>query len=241
MLWICAIAVSGILIGVTGIGGVLVVPVLHELRGIDFRASIAAASLAFGLPGVVALWRMRCERRALSKNELVLIGATVPGALLGGLFVHVVETRSLLGALGIATVASGFWGLRTQIKTGSAPSLPSALACAAGCAVGFGSAVTGTGGPVVLWPVMMAARQELRSSLLVAQAIQLPISLCASAIHMVSGGIDLQLSAVVGVILVLGALLGQTASLLLSAKLLRTGICLLLIATGSFYIHRVLA
>ncbi|VTU30599.1 MULTISPECIES: sulfite exporter TauE/SafE family protein [unclassified Variovorax] len=241
MLWICAITVSGFLIGATGIGGVLVVPVLHELRGIDFRASIAAASLAFGLPGVMALWRMRSERGVLTKDELLLIGATIPGALLGGLFVHAAETRLLLGALGIATLASGFWGLRKQKATGTAPPLPGALACTAGCAVGFGSALTGTGGPVVLWPVMMAARQELRSSLLVAQAIQLPISICASAIHTASGGIDLKLSAIVGAILVLGALAGQTASVFLSARLLRMAVCLLLIATGSFYVYRVLA
>lgn len=241
MLWIFAIAISGILIGTTGIGGVLVVPILHELRGINFQASIAVASLAFGLPGVIALWRMRSDHRSFSRAEWLLIGATIPGALLGSMFVQAAQTRSLLGVLGVATFASGLWGLRAQKLGKSAPPLSKAVACAAGCAVGFGSAVTGTGGPVVLWPVMMAAKQEMRSSLLMAQAIQLPISICASAIHMASGGIDFKLSAMVGAILVVGALVGQVVTEFLSAGLLRTAVCLLLIATGSFYIYRVLA
>lgn len=258
MLWVCAIAFAGLLIGATGVGGVFVVPVLHELRGIDFRASIAAASLAFGLPGVLALLRLRRERGALSGHEPLLIGATVPGALLGSLFVQAVDTRVLLAVLGIATLASGLWGLwgaraarglcgsgaqgrqRGQVGANAAP-LPRWPACAAGCAVGFGSAVTGTGGPVMLWPVMMVARQELRGSLVVAQAIQLPIALCASATHLAAGGIDLRLSALVGAILTVGALLGQVVGAWLSAARLRAAVCVLLVATGGFYLRRVLA
>jgi uncharacterized membrane protein YfcA len=244
MLWICAIVIAGVLIGATGIGGVLVVPVLHDLRGIDFRASIAAASLAFGLPGLGAFWRMRSEGGAFSRGELALILATVPGAALGGWFVHAADTRLLLGMLGIATLGSGLWGLwglrRPDVSARSQP-LGRNWACAAGCAVGFGSAVTGTGGPAVLWPVMMAARQDLRSSLWIAQAIQLPIAVCASAIHMSAGGIDLALAAVVGAILVVGALVGHRAGMLMSQRLLRTAVCVLLIATGGFYLYGLMA
>lgn len=261
MLWACAIAVAGVLIGATGVGGVFVVPVLHELRGVDFRAAIAAASLAFGLPGVLALLRLRRARGALSGHEPLLIMATVPGALLGSLFVQGADTRVLLGSLGVATLASGAWGLwelwrprrrgaalagpangavRTSAVATAAP-LSRWPACAAGCAVGFGSAVTGTGGPVMLWPVMMVARQELRGSLVVAQAIQLPIALCASAAHFAAGGIDLRLSALVGAILTVGALFGQAVGTWLSAARLRTAVCVLLVATGSFYLQRVLA
>lgn len=241
MLWLCAIAISGVLIGMTGIGGVLVVPILHELREINFRASIAVASLAFGLPGIIALWRMRRDHRSFSGAEWMLIGATIPGALLGSMVVHVAQTRSLLGVLGVATLASGLWGLRAQKSAAHAPPLSKAAACAAGCAVGLGSAVTGTGGPVVLWPLMMAAKQEVRSALLMAQAIQLPIAVCASMIHMASGETNFKLSVMVGVVLVAGALVGQAIAGFLSARLLRTAVCLLLIATGSFYIYRVLA
>ncbi|MGE0802877.1 MAG: sulfite exporter TauE/SafE family protein [Lautropia sp.] len=238
MIWIGAIAVAGFLIGVTGIGGVLVVPVLHELRDVDFRAAIAAASLAFGLPGVLALWRMRSERGALSRDALLLIGSTIPGALFGGLVVYGADVRWLLGGLGVATLLSGVLGLRGRDAARSAPPMPAALACTAGCAVGFGSAVTGTGGPVILWPVMLAARQELRRSLLIAQAVQLPIAVCASAIHLAAGGIDLRLSAGVGAILLIGVLAGQTAAAFLSASLLRGAVCGLLIATGAFYLYR---
>lgn len=241
MAWIGAIALAGILIGLTGVGGVLVVPVLHELRGVDLRSAIAAASLAFGLPGLIALARMRREKGVLPGGALGLIGCTIPGALLGSMFVHAADARFLLATLGLGTVAIGLWGLKPQESSLAGPSLTKPAAWAIGCGVGFASAITGTGGPVVLWPIMMAARQDIRSSLMIAQAIQLPIAICASAIHITSGGVDLKLSLLVGGILVAGALLGQSASRYLSAKLLRTAICILLIATGTFYLYRVSA
>ena len=47
-----AILLAGWLIGATGIGGVLVVPVLNQLQGVALQQAIAAASLAFALPGL---------------------------------------------------------------------------------------------------------------------------------------------------------------------------------------------
>ena len=238
MLWIAAISVAGVLIGITGIGGVLVVPALHDLRGVDFHAAIAVASLAFGVPGALAFWRLRRGAAFLSCGPWLLIVCTVPGALAGGQVVHVVPTTALLASLGLATLVSGLIGLAATRTPREAAELRPAWACGAGCLVGFGSAVTGTGGPVMLWPVLLAMRTELKGSLLIAQAIQLPIALCTSVVHWRHGGIDWRLAATVGAILLAGVAVGQSAAMRLPASVIRVAVCMLLVATGCFYLVR---
>ena len=54
-----AVLLAGGLIGAVGIGGVLLVPVLTKLGGVPVPQAIAAASLGFALPALVALGPLR--------------------------------------------------------------------------------------------------------------------------------------------------------------------------------------
>jgi hypothetical protein len=86
-----AIVLAGWLIGATGIGGVLVVPVLHEMHGMDLRSAIATASLALGFPGIPALWRLLVARPVLPEGTPSLLVASIPGAVVGALLVQYVN------------------------------------------------------------------------------------------------------------------------------------------------------
>jgi uncharacterized protein len=108
-----AILLAGWLIGATGIGGVLVVPVLHQLQGIGLQQAIAAASLAFALPGLAAAWRLRQSSGAsLPEGTVALLLFALPGAGLGALLVHHMSTDLLVAGLAALALASGLWGLR---------------------------------------------------------------------------------------------------------------------------------
>src|SRR3546814_21101635 len=111
-----AVVLAGFLIGATGIGGVLLVPVLTGMGGIDAAHAIAASSLAFGFPGVAALSYLNQDRERMGEARHVAT-ATVPGAALGAvlvphldpLFVLVLLTVSIFfavlrGSLGNITV-----------------------------------------------------------------------------------------------------------------------------------------
>jgi uncharacterized membrane protein YfcA len=233
-----AILLAGWLIGATGIGGVLVVPVLHQLQGVPLPRAIAAASLAFALPGLAAAWRLRKRAVEVPAGTVTLALAALPGAAAGALLVHHLPVHWLLAGLATLALASGLWGLRRAPGEGHGPPLPRAAMGALGVAVGFGSAVTGTGGPVLLVPMLMLLRQGLRSSVPAAQAVQLPVAVCAAAGHAWAGALDLPLALGLGVVLLAGSLAGQWAAPKVPALALHHLVCGLLIATGGWFFFR---
>jgi uncharacterized protein len=233
-----AILLAGWLIGATGIGGVLVVPVLNQLQGVALPQAIAAASLAFALPGLAAAWRLHQGPGELPGGMLALTLASVPGAALGALLVHHVATDVLVAGLAALALGSGLWGLRRKPLAHEGPGLPPVAMGALGAGVGLGSALTGTGGPVLLVPLLMLLRQPLRSTLPAAQAIQLPVALCAAAGHAWAGALDWRLALALGAVLLLGALAGQWAAPRTHPVALHRLVCALLILTGGWFAYR---
>jgi uncharacterized membrane protein YfcA len=233
-----AILLAGWLIGATGIGGVLVVPVLHQMQGIALPQAIAAASLAFALPGAAAAWRLRGSGARLPAGTIALSLFALPGAALGALLVHHVATSALLAGLAALALASGLWGLRPHALAQDGAPLAKPAMALIGAGVGLGSALTGTGGPVLLVPLLMLLRQPLRSTVPVAQAIQLPVALCAATGHAIAGALDWRLALVLGVVLLAGALAGQWSAPRTPAAALHRLVCVLLILTGSWFLYR---
>src|SRR5438046_10369963 len=74
------VLLAGLAIGATGIGGILVVPVLTGLGGHAVLESIAASSCAFLFTGIVAFWR---QRRSAESAPWGVYGAALAGALAG--------------------------------------------------------------------------------------------------------------------------------------------------------------
>ena len=223
-----AIVLAGWLIGATGIGGVLVVPALAQFEAMDVQRAISASALAFALPGVAALWWLRRGDAPSGLHLGAMVGGAIPGAVLGALLVHHVETRWLLAALALLALASGLRGLR---PAGAAASDP--LSLRAG-----GSALTGTGGPVLLVPLLLLWRQPMLRTVAAAQAIQLPIALCASAAHWASGSLDLVLAASLGLLLLGGSLAGQWCARRIRVHWLQQLMSVLLVVTGGWLAWR---
>lgn len=233
-----AILLAGWLIGATGIGGVLVVPVLHQLQGIGLPQAIAAASLAFALPGLAAAWRLRQGHATLPHGTGALMLFALPGAALGALLVHRMSADWLLAGLAGLALASGLWGLRRAPQQHEGRPLPLPIMGALGAGVGLGSALTGTGGPVLLVPLLMLLRQPLRGTVPAAQAIQLPVALCAAAGHAWAGALDWRLALLLGAVLLVGALAGQWSGPRTHPLALHRLVCVLLILTGGWFAFR---
>ena len=227
-----AILLAGWLIGATGIGGVLVVPVL-TLQGLAPQEAIAASALAFAFPGAAALYWLRRAPGGWSGPVPTLVLSAMPGALLGAILVHRLQPGWLLAGLALLAVASGARGLRGGSAPAAAPGeLPRPAAAGLGAAVGLGSALTGTGGPVLMIPLLMLLRQPLDRSIAAAQAIQLPLALCVTLPHWQAGRLDLAMALGLGVLLLAGSLAGQWAARRIATGTLQRGVCLLLLATG---------
>jgi uncharacterized membrane protein YfcA len=230
------VALAGLAIGATSIGGVLVVPALHRWMGMDIAEATALSSQAFCWTGLWALWRLPRLGIDLLRREWVLLLMSLFGAALGAFLSTQVPApwiRSWIGAL--AMVSSGFGLWRTYASPGAKPvtawpGVP--MQATLGLLVGIGSALSGTGGPVMLLPLLLLRRCDFERSVQVALVMQVPIALAATLTHASAGRFDLSAGAAVALVLLVGAEIGRRLARRWSQRSLQTATAVLLLATG---------
>ena len=230
-----AVLLAGGLIGASGIGGVLLVPVLTKLGAVPLPQAIAAASLGFALPALVALRPLMRERAQAARCVPLLAGA-LAGAAVGALLVRWLPAAALMTGVTLLVLFSGWRGLRASAMA-SAPAAPlgTPVLLALGIAVGLGSALTGTGGPVLVLPLLMLLRQPVVFAVVAAQAVQLPVALASSTVHAIEGRLDLRLAALCGLLMLAGSIAGQRAAAGLDMRQLQRFVSLLLLAVGAWF------
>lgn len=232
------VLLAGAAIGATAIGGVLVVPALTGVAGLPVGAAIAASSFGFLLTGLLG-WRGARPAAGAGPAPVwwPMHLAALAGAAGGALLVHQVApgvVRLWVAALAVGSGCYTLWAMRRPATPPRRHLGLPALALV-GAAVGCGSALSGTGGPVLLLPVLMLLGLPTLPSVAAAQAVQLPIALAASSAHALAGRLDWGLGLAVGAALLAGAWAGRHAARRLDARRLRLATALALIATGVVY------
>jgi uncharacterized protein len=101
-----------------------------------------------------------------------------------------------------------------------------------GGVTGFASALTGTGGPMVLVPILVWQGSAMRDAILLGQAVQLPIAAMATVGNFYLGGVDVAAGAAIGLMLVPGAFLGHRLAGILPLVTLTRLVGVTLIAAG---------
>ena len=97
------------------------------------------------------------------------------------------------------------------------------------------SAMTGTGGPLVLLPILFFFRVEAIEAIGLAQFIQIPIGTLATASNIALGRLEWHLAASLGVTVVIGAGIGAVIAHRYRTGPLRLATALLLIVAGATY------
>jgi uncharacterized membrane protein YfcA len=210
------------------------VPALAQLGGVPVPQAIAASALAFALPGVAALWWLWRDGSWQWRWAALLAGA-VPAAVLGALAVHRLDARWLFAAVALLALFSGVRGLRRSTAGAQRPAPSTGALAGLGAAVGAGSALTGTGGPVLLVPALMLWRQPVTMTVALAQAIQLPLALCAAGAHAAAGALDVPFALLLGAVLLAGSLAGRVLARRLPVHGLQLLVSVLLIAVGGWF------
>ena len=175
------IALAGAAIGATAIGGVLVVPVLTTLLGVPLPTAIAVSSLAFFVTGAFALSGTGALARV--RHEGPLLAAALVGAATGATLTAWLPADAMRAWIGLLALVSGVHAvlrLRQATPTAERPWPGAPAQVALGLAVGVGSALSGTGGPVMLLPLLMLMQRPVARAIVAAQIIQLPIALALS-------------------------------------------------------------
>jgi len=224
---------AGLSIGAVGIGGVILVPALVYIAGQSLPGAIAAAMCAFVVSGLVGSYAYARQGSIRWRSTAWTWLGALPCAFAGALLVNVAPPALLELAIALLTAGSGLHvllGRQTQLVDERTPAAP-ALA-AVGGVTGFVSALTGTGGPLVLVPILVALEVPILTAIGLAQAIQLPIAAAATGGYLLSGLLDVRLGLALAVGIAFGTWAGAKGAHALPSGTLRKAVAVLLVGVG---------
>jgi uncharacterized protein len=227
---------SGLMIGCIGIGGVILVPALVFLGGISIKIGIPAAMFAFILSGLVASFVFARNKSIRWGMAAWLCAGATPTAFAGAWAVSVVNPRVLEAGLGLLTFLSGINALRTRHSVNELGCHPetNTMLLGVGAVTGFLSSVSGTGGPVVLVPILIAMKLPVLTAVGLSQTIQLPVAIAATFGNVIYGELDYALGGILAATLTVGSWYGAKLAHTLPRAALRQIVSAVLVGIGLF-------
>ena len=229
---------AGSLIGLAGIGGVILVPLLVYAGGVDIHLSIAASVASFFVSGVIGSF-VYSKRGVINWAQLLFLSiGAMPGALISGLFLPKVDDEILklfLAVILIGTSYKHFAGIQFQSSKNISVISNNKL-IVVGFITGIASVLSGTGGPLVLVPILTFLSVPLIAVIGLSQAIQIPIALFASIGNAIVDLMDWPLVMQLSAGLAVGTFLGAKFSEFLPTEKIRNLVAALLLGSGVYIV-----
>ncbi len=232
---------SGLLIGCIGIGGVVLTPALVFLGGIPIQTAIPVALMAYIMPGFVGTAIFAREKSIRWDMIVWLCASAAPGAFVGAWAISIADPKSLEVGIGLVTAVAGIYSLRAHPSAeaaGRTIAVPALLAI--GAVTGFASSVSGTGGPLVLVPILISMSLPVLTAIGLSQAIQLPIAIVATFGNYRYGNLDWRLGVVLALALAMGSWQGAKLAHAVPRNLLRRIVSVVLTTIGVFILGNVM-
>ncbi|QIK68101.1 sulfite exporter TauE/SafE family protein [Nocardioides sp. HDW12B] len=236
-------AVVGVLIGLVGVGGVLLPPGLMFVGGLTASEAAATSLWVFGFTGVVGT--VAYARRGVVPWAMAgwLSAGIAPGAFLGARANALLPGPLLVAVMAAFTIGVGLHQLRRRrpsAEPGGATgeSRRGSTLVALGGLVGFGSALTGTGGPVILVPLLLVLAVPPVRAVAVSQVAQLPVVVAGSVGYLDAGLTDVRLGTGLGLLAATGALVGAALATRVRAERLRAIVAAACIGAGLLLLAR---
>lgn len=233
----------GFFIGSVGVGGVLLIPALAMLGGMDIHLASATALFSFVFTGVLGTRLFHLRGSIDWRLTLPVCVGSVVFSYIGAMVSSYVAPRPL--ALIIASIIV-FAGLYVMLpsrhaegtyRTGRGTAQQLLLACV-GAAAGFASGLSGAGGPVFSVPLMMALGFVPLAAIGASQVLQIVVAASGSVGNLQYGAIDFATAAWVSPALLIGVALGVRAAHAVSVQVLRRMAAALCIIVGLFMLVR---
>ncbi|MCP4472638.1 MAG: sulfite exporter TauE/SafE family protein [Gammaproteobacteria bacterium] len=232
---ICLIV--GVLIGAIGIGGVLLVPALTLIAGIGVHEAVPVCTLSFLATGVIGVIVYARHGSIQWPKVIWLCLGAVPAAFLGSVSLLSIPAVAVMLLIAMLMIVSGVDALiktyRKPARKQTSRQLSPAQYIVIGAITGFGSAITGTGGPLILVPIIIFLGLPVLTAIGLSQAIQLPIAAFASVGNWLSGNLNFDLVLVIATVLVIGAFGGALLVHRLPTEPIRKLIAVLLVFFGT--------
>lgn len=235
----------GVFIGAVGVGGILLIPAIEVLGGLPLHGAMATALFTFVFTGVVGTALF--QRRGSIDWRLTVplcAGAAAFGAL-GAWANTQLDARPLALVLALLIVGGGAWALfgggagRPPAFDGR-PRAQRWLLLAVGAFTGFGSGLTGVGGPALAVPVLVLLGFPALVAIGASQVVQIVAALSGSATFIPRGLVDFRLAAALVVFELAGVALGVALAHRVGPRVLRGAVGLLCVGVGGGLLWRAL-
>lgn len=229
----------GVLIGAIGVGGVLLVPALTYVGGMAIHVAIASAMVAyFFAGGVGSIEFARRGSLRWSDAAWLTVGA-MPGAFAGAAATSAVPGYVLELLIATLIIGSALNSLRRHAPLSrGADTLTKGALVLIGVVTGVASSMSGTGGPLVLMPILLWLHVPVLAAVGLSQVIQLPISVFATAGNVVYGAIDVAVAAALSVLLMIGVWFGARIAHRVSSITLKRFVSQMLLGVGVMMLAR---
>jgi uncharacterized membrane protein YfcA len=234
--------IVGVLIGCVGIGGVLLPPILTYVGGLNLHIAMATSIFSFLFTGVVGTVGY-ARRNSIDWRMVLWLGVgIVPAAVLGALSNSVLPTEVLTVLLATLIAATGVNVFAKASSTElDARSFGTLLLLLIGAVVGFGSALTGTGGPVLLVPILVLMRAPTLTAIGVSQVVQIMVAIFSTFGYVLFGSIDFYLGTTLGLVAAAGVAIGTRVAHAVPIFTLKRIVAVSLIGAGILIVMRALA
>ncbi|MCY4470120.1 MAG: sulfite exporter TauE/SafE family protein [Thiotrichales bacterium] len=230
----------GVLIGAVGVGGVLLVPALTYIGGMEIHVAIASAMVAYFFAGGVGAIQFARHGSIRWIDAAWLTAGAMPGAFVGAAAISVVPAFALELLIAILIIASALNSLRGRGPLGGVPRTPAKSALIViGMVTGIGSSMSGTGGPLLLMPILLWLHVPVLAAVGLSQVIQVPIAAFATTGNILYGAIDYPVAAALAVLLMVGVWFGARIAHRVSSLALKRFVSRLLLGVGLMMLVRV--
>lgn len=201
VLLLVAAALAGVSIGCVGVGGVFLIPALVYIGGYDIHVAMATVTWSVFFTGIVGTVSFARHKSIDWRMAGWLSAGVSPAAFLGARTNAILSSHVLEALLAVLIAGTALHVLVTPAPVDRpSVSFHAARLSLIGAAVGFGSALTGTGGALLLVPVLLLLRVPVITAVGVSQVIQLPTALAGSAGYAVYGDVLYLLGTVIAVV-----------------------------------------
>lgn len=235
-------AAVGLLIGTVGVGGVLMVSFLALFGGLSIHQAAATSLFTFLFTGMLGTWLYE-QRGSIAwwVAAPVCVGALVFGYV-GAAVAASLDARPLAVIIALVIVCAGIYifvpqraASRHRDGRGWREQL---LLTSVGAASGFGSGLSGAGGPLFSVPFMVILRYVPLTAVATSQVLQIVAATSGSIGNLRHGFIDFRVAALVTVFELAGVMVGARLAHAVSALALRRLAGALCVATGGLLLLR---
>lgn len=234
--------IVGVFVGCVGIGGVLLPPALVYVGGLDLHLAMATSMWSFLFTGGVGTVAYSRRNSVDWRMVLWLCAGIVPAAVLGALSNAALPAEVLMVLLATLIIATGVNSFaKATSAERAAHSFSPLLLLQIGAVVGFGSALTGTGGPVLLVPILVFLRAPTLAAIGVSQVVQIPVAIFSTLGYVLFGQVDFFLGTTLGLVAAAGVVIGTSIAHAVPVLTLRRVVAVSLVCAGLFITMRAFA